>query len=149
MGNELGEYIEWREDKELGWNLLGYPAHDSLHEYLKKLHHIYINEPALYKFDYNSDAFRWCDANNNGQSIYSYCRTDFEGNDVYIILNFSGMSQNYNLRVSGYGEFEEVLNSDCDIYGGSNCINSNLIAHGSCLSLKLAPLSAVIIKKKK
>lgn len=147
MGNELGEYIEWREDKELGWNLLEYPAHDSLHEYLKRLHNIYLNEPALYKYDYNSEAFKWCDADNSNQSIYAYCRTDFEGSELYVVLNFSGMSQNYTLKVKENGEFKEILNSDRDIYGGSNCINKNLVSHYNCLNLRLSPLSAVIVKK--
>ena len=59
MGNELGEYMEWREEKELGWNLLTYPSHDSLHEYIKKLDQLYLTEPALYKYDYNAASFRW------------------------------------------------------------------------------------------
>ena len=54
MGNELGEYLEWRDEKELGWNLLTYPIHDSLHEYVKALHKLYLEQPALYKSDYNS-----------------------------------------------------------------------------------------------
>ncbi len=148
MGNEIGEYMEWRPHKELGWNLLTYPAHDSLHEYLKALHHIYKEQPALYENDYNSAFFKWVDANNNNQSIYTFLRRDNYGNAVYAVFNFSGMYQNYTLRVEQNGDYEELLNSDRDIYSGSNCLNGDLRSFNYCLHLRLAPLSCVIIKKR-
>lgn len=147
MGNELGEYLEWRDDKELGWNLLTYPAHDSLHEYLKALHRLYLSEPALYKYDYNSSSFRWIDADNRNQSVFAYLRNDLNGNNFYMVFNFSGIKQNYSLRVEQNGEYEEILNSDRDIYSGSNCLNPNLRANGYRLPITLAPLSCTMIRK--
>ena len=146
MGNELGEYLEWNEYKELGWNLLNYPAHDSLHEYLKKLHFLYLNEPALYKYDYNSASFRWIDANNRGQSIFAFSRNDLNGRILYMVFNFSAETRKYTLTVEQNGEYHELLNSDKDIYAGSNCLNENLNAIGYRLPLTLAPLSCVILK---
>lgn len=148
MGNELGEYMEWRYAKELGWNLLTYPAHDSLHEYIKALNHIYLNEPALYKFDYNSTFFKWCDADNRGQSIFAFLRRDGVGNTIYMVFNFSDRVQNYNLRVEKNGGYEEILNSDRDIYHGSNMLNTDLYSSNFGLNIRLAPLSAVIIKSR-
>lgn len=147
MGNELGEYMEWRYYKELGWNLLAYPSHDSLHEYLKKLHHIYLNEPSLFKYDYNSSSFRWIDANNNRQSIFAFQRNDLNGNKLYMIFNFSGIKQRYDLHVDENCHYEEILNSDRDIYAGSNCLNNNLNSFNYTLPLNLAACSCTIIKK--
>ena len=148
MGNEIAEYMEWRPNKELGWNLLTYPAHDSVHHYVKELHHIYLNEPALYENDYNSGHFRWCDANNNNQSIYAFIRRDNFGNGIYFVFNFSGLMQNYTLRVEQNGDYYEILNSDKDIYAGSNCLNGDMRAYNYALNLRLAPLSCAIIKQK-
>lgn len=148
MGNELGEYMEWRDHKEIGWNLLTYPAHDSLHEYLKKLHYLYISEPALYEYDYNSSSFRWIDANNNNQSVFAYSRNDLHGKTFYMVFNFSGIKQNYTLRVEQNGDYEEILNSDRDIYSGTNCLNENLRSYNYCLQLRLAPCSCAIIRKR-
>ncbi|MBR1863500.1 MAG: 1,4-alpha-glucan branching protein GlgB [Ruminococcus sp.] len=148
MGNEIAEYMEWRPDKELGWNLLTYPAHDSVHQYLKKLHHIYLSEPALYENDYNSSFFRWIDANNNDQSVYSFCRKDKYGRGIYMVFNFSGISQRYFLRVEENGDYYELLNSDQDIYAGSNCLNGDMRSYNYGLNIQLAPLSCAIIKKK-
>ena len=148
MGNEIGEYMEWRPHKELGWNLLTYPAHDSLHEYLKALHHIYKNEPALYENDYNAAYFRWCDANNSRQSIYAFLRRSDRSKGIYAVFNFSGICQSYTLKVEQNGDYEELLNSDRDIYSGSNCLNTDLRSVNFSLHLRLAPFSCVLIKKK-
>ncbi|WP_298485687.1 1,4-alpha-glucan branching protein GlgB [uncultured Ruminococcus sp.] len=145
MGNELGEYLEWRDEKELGWNLLTYPIHDSLHEYVKTLHKLYLEQPALYKSDYNSTSFRWIDADNKNQSIYAFRRSDPSGKTLYMVFNFSGSYQNYSLSVEQNGAYKELLNSDRDIYSGSNCINSGLYTTNYRLPLRLAPLSSVII----
>ncbi|EXM37967.1 1,4-alpha-glucan branching protein [Ruminococcus albus SY3] len=148
MGNEIAEYMEWRPEKELGWNLLTYPAHDSVHHYIKELHHIYLNEPALYENDYNAGHFRWCDANNSNQSIYAFIRRDNYGKGIYFVFNFSGLMQNYILRVEQNGDYSEILNSDKDIYAGTNCLNGDMRASNYSLNLRLAPLSCAIIKQK-
>uniref|UniRef100_UPI0025ED7E47 alpha amylase C-terminal domain-containing protein n=1 Tax=uncultured Ruminococcus sp. TaxID=165186 RepID=UPI0025ED7E47 len=148
MGSEIAEYMEWRPDKELGWNLLTYPAHDSVHHYVKELHRIYLSEPALYENDYNSGFFRWCDANDSNQSIYAFVRRDNGGKGIYFVFNFSGVMQNYSLKVENNGDYTELLNSDKDIYAGSNCINGDMRSYNYCLNLRLAPLSCVIIKQR-
>ena len=148
MGNELGEYMEWREEKELGWNLLTYPSHDSLHEYIKKLDQLYLTEPALYKYDYNAASFRWVDVNNSGRNIFAFQRNDLAGHLIYCVFNFSANRQSYTLNVNANGEYEEMLNSDRDIYSGSNCLNEHCFANGYKLNIKLAPLSAVMLRKK-
>lgn len=147
MGNEIAEYMEWRENKELGWNLLTYPSHDSVHHYLKKLHRIYLDEPALYANDYNSGFFRWVDANNNNQSIFAFVRRDKYGKGIYFVFNFSGVFQRYGLKVEKNGGYTELLNSDQDIYAGSNCMNYDLYANNYLLNIQLAPLSCTIIKQ--
>lgn len=147
MGNEIAEYMEWRYNKELGWNLLTYPSHDSVHQYLKKLHHIYLSEPALYENDYNSGFFRWVDANNSSQSIYAFLRRDRYGRGIYFVFNFSGVRRSYGLKVEKNGEYTELLNSDRDIYAGSNCLNGDMRTNSFTLNLQLAPLSCVIIKQ--
>lgn len=148
MGNEIGEYMEWREAKELGWNLLTFPSHDSLHEYIKRLNHLYVTEPALNRFDYNSASFRWVDADNRGRNIFAFQRNDLDGHLIYCVFNFSGSYQNYTLNVHMNGEYEEMLNSDRDIYSGSNCLNEHCYANGYKLNIRLAPLSSTMLRKK-
>ena len=142
MGNEIGEYMEWRPYKELGWNLLTYPLHDSLREYVKALNHVYLNTPALYECDYDPAHFRWIDADNSNQSIFSFARSDINGGEVYCVFNFSGVPQTYYLKVRDMRTFEEILCSDRDIYSGSNMTHGRRKPYGGRLALKLAPFSA-------
>ncbi len=146
MGNELAEYMEWKDEQPLGWNLLSYPNHDSFHEFIKKLNHIYKDEPALYAQDYNISSFAWLDLQNAGNNIFAYRRDDFNGNLLYIVLNFSPFEKDYWLGVGYNGFFRELVNSDYDIYGGSNKRNYNLKSNEGYLNIKLAPLSGVILK---
>lgn len=147
MGNELGEFLEWQDGKELGWNLLTYPAHDSLHQYIKKLNHFYCTEPSLYAYDYNSSSFHWIDADNRNQSIFAFSRNDLNGNIIYFAFNFSETIQNYSLSVEQNGLYSEMLNSDEDIYGGSNCLNKSPFANNYRLPIRLAPFSCVILRR--
>lgn len=146
MGNELAEYMEWKDEQPLGWNLLSYPNHDSFHEFIKKLNEIYKEEPALYVQDFNLSSFSWIDLQNAGNNIYAYRRDDFNGNPLFVALNFSPFEKDYWLGVGYNGNFKELISSDWDIYGGSNKRNINLKSNEGYLNLKLAPLSGVIIK---
>lgn len=146
MGNELAEYMEWNNEQPLGWNLLTYPNHDSFHEYMKTLNHLYLSEPALYLQDYNVQSFSWIDVQNAQNNIISYRREDFESAPVFVVLNFSPNEQDYWLAVGFDSPFRELLNSDRDIYGGSDKRNYELHSKEGYLQLKLAPLSAIILK---
>ena len=146
MGCELAEYMDWHGDNALGWNLLQYPNHDSFHEYVKGLNSIYKSEPALYAKDYDIRAFSWLDLHNSQNSIFAYRREADEGTPLYVVLNFSPYEHDYWLNVGYDGFFRELLNSDRDIYGGNGNVNYCLASHYGYLQLKLAPLSAIILK---
>ena len=42
MGNELGHFREWDESRELDWELLRYPAHDSFFLFFRELATLYL-----------------------------------------------------------------------------------------------------------
>lgn len=146
MGNELAEYMEWGNEQPLGWNLLSYPNHDSFHEYIRALNMLYLIEPALYEQDYDIRAFSWIDLGNSQNNIYAYRRDGIETAPIFVVLNFSPYEKEYWLSVGFDSAFREVLNSDRDIYGGSNLRNYDLYTKDRYLGLRLAPLSAVVLK---
>ncbi len=146
MGNELAEFKEWESDHPLAWNLLTYPNHDSVHEFVKKVNSVYKTEPALFTQDYNVASFAWVDMQNASNNIYAYRRDDFAGHPLYIVLNFSPYEKEYWLAVGYDGYFRELVNSDTDIYGGSNTRNYELKSKDGYLRLMIAPLSGIILK---
>lgn len=146
MGNELAEYMEWKDTQPLGWNLLTYPNHDSFHEFIKAINTIYKNEPALYAQDYDPASFSWIDLQNAANNIFAYRRDDFNGNPLYVVLNFSPYEKEYWLGVGYDGYFRELINSDTDIFGGRNVRNYELKSNDGYLKLKLPELSGIILK---
>ena len=124
MGNELGEFKEWDEKKALGWNILQYPAHDAFHHFIQKLNQIYTQYDALFTLDYEFSGFKWMMVDNHTQSLFGYIRQDLGGNMLLVVMNFTS-NKHVGLRmpVPLEGTYREILNTDQDIYGGSNQLN--------------------------
>ncbi|MBQ1546057.1 MAG: 1,4-alpha-glucan branching protein GlgB [Clostridia bacterium] len=146
MGNELAEYMAWNNEQPLGWNLLTYPIHDSYHEFVRDANFVYKTEEALFSREYDLRAFTWVDLENSGSSIYAYRRDDREGTPLFVVLNFSHDECDYYLEVGFDTYFREILNSDTDIYGGSNVRNYNLSSRDGYLKIHMSGLSGVILK---
>ena len=129
MGNELGEYKEWDEKVSLGWNILKYPIHDSFHKFMIKLNEIYVNHLCMYQQDYGFDGFEWLVVDDSNQSVFAIERKDTEGNSLIAVMNFTENKHiGYKIPVNKPGSYKEILNSDTDIYTGSNFVNKRAIS---------------------
>jgi 1,4-alpha-glucan branching enzyme len=158
MGNELAEYKEWDEKKALGWEILKFPQHDSFHTFFKDLNMLYKDHSALWESDYEYDGFKWMVVDDNAQSVFAYTRTDKEGNCILVVANFIGNSHDsYQVPVPFSGSYKEILNTDQDVYTGSNMTNPRAIRSkkGQCkneenyITVKLAPFSASVFEYRK
>ena len=127
MGNEFAHFREWDESKENDWFLLGYPVHDAFHRYFAKLGECYSNIPALHENDYSIDSFRWINADDADENLFSYIRIG-STSDVVVILNMSPNAyRQHAFGVLKAGSYKEILNTDQDIYAGGNMINSKAV----------------------
>lgn len=153
MGNEFGVMDEWDEKKSLEWDLLKYPMHQSLLRYVRDLNFIYHHHTSLFEKDYEHDGFRWIDADNQNQSIYSFVR-ESETEALVVILNMTPASyEHYTLGVPYEGEYVELINSDKDIYSGYNMCNYEVLSsyegmtHGLPyhLNLRIAPFGCIYL----
>ncbi len=155
MGNELGSFREFDESRELDWQLLQYPMHDSFHQYIQKLNQIYSSYDSLYQNDYRYDGFKWIDADNNVQSVYSFYRQS-DSECLVCILNLSGnMYQDFYVNVPYKGYYKEIINSEDSKYGGCGLIHPRAIRScrhegKDCIKVNLAPFVAIyfVIRKK-
>ncbi len=120
MGNELAHFREWDEAKSCDWKLLTYPAHDSFHEYFKKLNSLYTKINALNENDMSGIlSFEWIDADNCDENLFSYMRKSAD-RTIVVILNFSpNVYTQHPFGVVNEGIYHEILNSEQDIYGGN------------------------------
>ena len=156
MGCEFGQGREWNEAEPLDWYVLEYPQHQGMQNIVADLNHLYCNTPALHKHDFEGQGFEWIDCHDASQSVLSYMRRD--GDDtVLVILNFTPMPRNnYRIGVPVAGDYEEILNSDSEYYGGSNLGNGQHIQSQAqewmnqphSLVLTLPPLASIILRRK-
>ena len=156
MGGDIGQWAEWSETRSLDWHLLDLPTHDQLNQFVRDLNHLYKSQPALYERDYSPEGFQWIEANDAENSIYSYLRFARDKSDFLVVAcNFTPVPrENYRVGVPKAGFYDEIINSDAEIYGGGNIGNfggfrtDNIGAHGHAqsLNLRIPPFGMVILK---
>ena len=156
MGQEIGQWREWSEERSLDWHLLDVPTHARLNQWMRDLNIFYKSQPALYLNDFSPEGFRWIEPNDADQSVFTYIRfADDKSEFIVVACNFTPIPRyHYRIGVPEAGYYKEVLNSDAGIYGGSNLGNYGGVnsieqtSHGfpHSLSLTLPPLSIVIFK---
>ena len=156
MGTEIGQWDEWEEAHSLDWHLLEYEPHRKLQLFVKELNRVYRNEPALYQVDFDHTGFEWIDFMDSDNSIITFMRKASDSKDLLVfVCNFTPVyREDYRVGVPFHCEYKELLNSDSEMYWGSNKGNygglwSDEIAwHNQpySLKLKIPPLSTMIFK---
>ena len=156
MGSEIAQYQEWSHDRSLDWHLLDYPSHRGVQRLICDLNDLYRRTPALYEVDFASDGFEWINWEDRDNSVLSWIRRDKSGGYVICVTNFTPVIRyDYRLGVPDKGQFEEVINTDAESYGGSGCGNAIVTAdnmgwHGRPHSLRVTipPLATLILQRR-
>ncbi len=156
MGGEFGQWKEWAHDEELDWDLLAFPMHQGIQRWVQDLNHFYRNEPAMHELDTHPDGFEWVDCLDHENSVISYFRKGQSTEDfILVVLNHTPVRrEHYRIGVPRGGHWQEILNSNSEIYGGSGDGNyggrdAESIPnhhHPFSLNLLLPALSCVIFK---
>jgi 1,4-alpha-glucan branching enzyme len=123
MGSEFGQSSEWDANASLDWGLLEQgPYHLGLQKLVRDLNQFYQNEPALSDADYDPAGFFWIDCTDVEHSVLSFIRQTQDGSRrVAVILNLTPeLRLGYRVGLPQAGAWCEVINSDAQIYGGSN-----------------------------
>jgi len=159
MGGEFAQWDEWYHEGSLHWHLLEYPEHQGIQRWIKDLNNLYKTEPALHELDFDGAGFEWIDFTDAEQSIISFLRKGRNPEDVILVVcNFTPVPRfNYRIGIPFRGYWKEILNSDSELYGGSNCGNKGgvwaeeISMHGKpySLSLTLPPLGVLFLKWQK
>lgn len=159
MGSEIGQWNEWSEARSLDWNLLNWATHAKMQQWVKDVNQFYLEQPALYELDFDPRGFRWIEANDSDQSVFTYMRFAENPDDFLVVAcNFTPVPRhNYRVGVPRPGYYKEMLNSDAETYGGGNVGNLGGVqtdpvawhAHPQSLNLTIPPLGIVILKWQK
>jgi len=156
MGDEFGQWTEWNENGQLSWEQTPHQPHAGLMRLITDLNHLYRHRPALHSNDFNGSGFEWVDCNDADHSVLSYLRKDNDGHQLLVVLNLTPVvREGYRLGVPQPGIYSEVLNSDSEVYGGSNVGNGGQVSSEAIgfmgrvqsIVLRLPPLSCLILDK--
>ncbi|HET6182522.1 MAG TPA: 1,4-alpha-glucan branching protein GlgB [Acetobacteraceae bacterium] len=156
MGGEFGQWREWSHDRELDWWLLDDPGHRGLQRLVRDLNRLYGQERALHQYDAHPAGFRWVVGDDADNSVFAYLRSG--AGEEGMILAACNMTpvprEDYRIGVPHHAYWREILNTDSDIYGGSNRGNAGGVhsehvpAHGQeqSLLLRLPPLATLLFR---
>ena len=155
MGGEFAQDREWNHDVGLDWHLLDHAPHSGIQALVRDLNGAYRDNPALHQGDCEPRGFRWVVVSDSGNSVFAYLRLANDGSAALVVCNFTPVPRHgYRVGVPHTGIWNELLNSDASIYGGSNLGNGGglhaetVASHGfpASLVLTLPPLATLILQ---
>ena len=154
MGGEFGQWHEWNHDASLDWHLLEEADHHGLQSLVRDLNRLYRAEPALWEARYRSQGL------SNGSTPTMLTRTSLRScaSRRRRAAGLSACATSRRWCASPIASarrsavlYQEILNSDAAIYGGSNVGNAGAVmadnspSHGMpfSLTLRLPPLGVL------
>lgn len=157
MGDEFGQWKEWDAAHSLDWNLLeDGQLHKGLHRLVKDLNSVYTAHTPMHQVDFDWTGFEWIDFSDVDHSILSFIRYSKEKQDALIgVFNFTPVVHpGYYVGVPSPGTYTILVNSDQNIYGGSNVFQQIIEAEAvewhnqpARIQITLPPLAGILIKQ--
>ncbi|MFA7423202.1 MAG: 1,4-alpha-glucan branching protein GlgB [Acholeplasmataceae bacterium] len=157
MGQEFATFSEWAFQKELDWHNLDQIEHQKQHRFFKDLAQVYRHHNALYQYDHHPQGFSWSVVDDKDQSVFAYIRSS-DDEILVVVLNMTpNVHHTYEIGVPRAGRYQEILNSDKEIYHGSNQYNGTQLyttkgqrnGFKYYIKPKLGPLAGIILQFKK
>ena len=156
MGQEIGQYDEWSEERSVSWDLLQFDYHRKLRESVRELNRLVRDEPALHEVDFHWKGFEWIDIRDVEASVISFLRRGRDpGELIVFVCNFTPVvREEYRLGVPEAGHYDRVLNTDAVAWGGSGVeppatIDASVLPwhqRQQSILLRLPPLAVVAYK---
>lgn len=148
MGSEFGQRSEWNADATLDWDLLAHESHQGIQNLIRDLNALQKNYASLYEQDFETNGFGWVVSDDAQSNVVAFARwsTREGGQPVVCIANLSPVTRHdYAINLPRGGTWQEILNTDATIYGGSGVGNSGWV-HADSLgraTVVTPPLSCV------
>ncbi|HEX8096350.1 MAG TPA: 1,4-alpha-glucan branching protein GlgB [Jatrophihabitans sp.] len=155
QGSEFAQGGEWSEGRALDWWLLDGADHAGVRRVVADLNRQYRGDRALWSQDTLPQGFNWIDANDATGNVFSFLRWGDDGSALACVANFSPVPhEHYRLGLPKAGRWDEVLNTDAEIYGGSGVGNLGSVTaeggswHGQPTSaiVRVPPLGALWLR---
>jgi 1,4-alpha-glucan branching enzyme len=156
MGTEFGQRREFSEARSIDWGESANWGHRGLQRLIKDMNGIYREHPALWQLDTDPSGFSWINADDRGGNVFSWLRSDGDGQMIACVTNFSSEPRpDYRIGLPSIGVWKEILNTDSDVYDGTGQIGNlgqvvatEVPAHGfpASAAVTIPPLGAVWLR---
>ncbi len=155
MGQDLGEFDEWNEDRSVEWELTEVPEHKGISVLVKDLNHLYRTVPALYERDDMPEGFEWVNHISAQDCYLTYLRKGAKADEMLLVVaNFAGVEREITTGIPFAGKYKEIFNSDSTKYGGTGIVNNRVKRakpvewddRPYSVTVKIAPLSLSILR---
>ncbi|WP_394200242.1 1,4-alpha-glucan branching protein GlgB [Shewanella waksmanii] len=127
MGNEFAQRDEWNHQQSLDWHLLDYAPHQGVQRWVTDLNQLYQSADALFAKDHVAESFQWLDCDNATSSVFCFIRASDSQQLIFVVNMTPQVHHGYRIGLPSGDSYAELLNSDSEIYGGSNVGNQGLI----------------------
>ncbi|MEL6689122.1 MAG: 1,4-alpha-glucan branching protein GlgB [Pseudomonadota bacterium] len=153
MGCEFGQWEEWNHDTSLDWDALHGGNQKGLQALVRDLNLTYAATPALHAKDCEPDGFRWLE-NDPETSLMSWARFGKDETAI-VVCNFTPVERpGVRIGVPTAGNYNEIINTDAEVYGGGNRGNGGRVAsqdvpqsgYDQSIEITVPPLSTLIFK---
>jgi 1,4-alpha-glucan branching enzyme len=157
MGQDIGQRDEWSHERGTRWDLLEFDFHRKFQLLVSELNRVYRSNPAMYEVDFQYTGFEWIDFHDADSSIIAFVR---RGSDpsrfLMFCCNFTPVPrEKYEFGVPEAGVYEEILNTDSELFGGSNMGNAGRVVsrpvpkhnRKHSIEVTLPPLAVVGFRK--
>ena len=155
MGQDIGEFDEWNEGRQVEWELCSAPEHEGIRRLVRDLNGLYRSLPALHSLDDSPEGFQWINHISAKDCYLTYVRMGEKREDMLLVAaNFAGAPAEITTGVPAPGRYKEILNTDDVKYGGTGVVNGRAKRSKAkewddrphSITVKLAPLSVSILK---
>lgn len=147
MSCEFGQFASWNYQSSVEWFMLDYDMHNKLHRFTSDINTLYITHKQLWQLDNDKKGYTPLSHTASSERIAAYKRADKSGNELIVVISFSGVSTTVTLDMEE-GEYKSLLSSSSTVYGGTkNYQNIFWQTKNSKLQFDLAPYESIILEK--
>jgi len=151
MGQEFAQFKEWNYQTGLDWDVLEFPEHRALSEYVRALNNFYLQNSELWDIDNDWSGFNWIVSDDNMNSIIVFRRINKAGEELIIVCNFQPKEHEaYSFGVPFAGTYSEVFNTTGKAVNRKQRAKPiSMHEQEQSITVKIKPMSAMFIKGEK
>jgi 1,4-alpha-glucan branching enzyme len=157
MGNDFGQFIEWRYYEGLEWKLLNFEKHRRLSFFVRELNLFYRSHKAFFENDQSWEGFKWINPDDSERSILPFIRIDKSGSEkIVVVSNFTPVEySNYVIGVPESGTYKVIFDTSNAAFGGTRrntdmfytTKSDKFLDFDHTLSIEVPKLATLYIKK--